>query len=79
MELWIRSQDRDYLEKVEKIYFWKVSHGQYAIEGNGELGRYKTEKRALEVLDEIQRLMKASLIDKNLDGYGIVIYEMPKE
>ena len=79
MELWIRSQDREYLEKVEKIYIWKNSFEEYQIDGKSELGTYKTKKRALEVLDEIQRLMIASLVDKNLDGYGVVIYEMPKE
>lgn len=70
MELWVRSQDRDYLEKVEKIYFWKNSFGQYQIESNGsELGTYKTKERALEVLDEIEHFIAT---ESN-------VYEMPEE
>ena len=57
MELWIRSQDREYLEKLEKIYLWKNSFGEYKIDGKSELGTYKTKERALEVLDEIQKLL----------------------
>lgn len=74
MELWVRSQDRDYLEKVEKIYFWESSFGKYQIESNGELGIYKTKERALEVLDEIQRY----ILLPNTDNSAYV-YEMPKE
>ena len=41
MELWIRSQDREYLEKVEKIYIWKNSFEEYQIDGKGELEHIK--------------------------------------
>ena len=57
-----------------KIYIYFITDGRSCV-----LGEYDTNERALEVLDEIQRLMIASLVDKNLDGYGVVIYEMPKE
>ena len=81
MELWIRSQDRECLMKVDRVDY-DLSSGEHRIVVNGYetlLGSYSTKERALEVLDEIQRLMIASLVDKNLDGYGVVIYEMPKE
>lgn len=58
MDLWVRSQDREYLEKIEKIYVWEAAHEDYRIEGKSELGTYKTQKRALEVLDEIERPIK---------------------
>ena len=67
MELWIRSQDRENLLKVEKIFYFNTcpemeSTGRNVIlnkEWIGEkncieLGEYKTKERALEVLDEIQ-------------------------
>lgn len=89
MELWIRSQDRDYLEKVEKIYLWENSFKEYQIDGKSELGTYKTKKRALEVLDEIQKIIGWLQIDmkhitvgdcKNLKGgFEDYVYEMPKE
>ena len=86
MELWIRSQDKINLIKLNHIYVdVPLLNGSTAIIGllsgktNRVLGYYRTKERALKVLDEIQRLMKASLVDKNLDGYGVVIYEMPNE
>jgi len=79
MELWIRSQDRSELFKVSKL---KASGGAYTIatikdvETDIGLGYYKSKKRALEVLDEIQwELSKRDLGQPNYTG----IYEMPKE
>lgn len=66
MELWIRSQDRSNLKKVNNIYVEKITkdydswvgniHSRpYVITSdNGNLGFYATEERALEVLNEIQ-------------------------
>jgi len=75
MDLWIRSQDKLLLTKIDYI----VINGSDFFNQNQLIGTYSSYERALEVLDEIQRLIKASLVDKNLDGYGVVIYEMPKE
>lgn len=74
MELWIRSQDKEYLEKVEKIYMWGNAPDGYVIESKGELGTYKTKERALEVLDEI-----TDFIDGLNKTNTITIYEMPEE
>lgn len=68
MELWIRSQDKSSIVKVDNLY---VSVGNYIcyyvekgkeVSGtyyrpSGELGRYETKERALEVLNEIQRII----------------------
>ena len=101
MDLWIRSQDKEILVKVEYLeYFYNKVH--YANEEKPReehhnigtyisneqfiiLGEYKTEQRALEVLDEIQK--KINLINLGHDlGSPMVdlknpsyIYEMPKE
>lgn len=67
MELWIRSQDKEALIKVDKIFYWNTcpempNTGKHYL-GNKEwvgnadytkLGEYKTKERAIEVLDEIQ-------------------------
>ena len=67
MELWVRSQDKEALIKVDKIFYWNTcpempNTGKHYL-GNKEwvgnadytkLGEYKSKERALEVLDEIQ-------------------------
>ena len=77
MELWIRSQAKSRLIKVNNILTYKFDDGNYGIQINGEcfVGEYKTKERALEVLDEIQELMR-SLTDSDLK---IIQYEMPQE
>ena len=84
MDLWIRSQDRDYLEKVEKIYLWENSFGDYQIDGKSELGTYKTKERALEVLDEIQTQLVTLNYQYLHRGEHFIatesnVYEMPEE
>lgn len=68
MELWIRSQDREKLVKInDKIY---CEHSEEPLDEYGDvlyfydistdadiLGTYSTEERALEVLDEIQNIL----------------------
>lgn len=72
MELWIRSQDKNSLMKVESLYsdifqeedFWKI----YNVSDDTVLGSYKTKKRALEVLDEIQSIIIGKyMCDINLE------------
>lgn len=76
MELWIRSQDRGSLVKVDNLYVSVGNYICYYVEKgkeipntyyrpSGELGRYKTKERALEVLDEIQNILEPQLIIKN--------------
>lgn len=56
MELWIRSQDRECLMKVDRVDI-DLTNGTYKIKANAFeviLGEYEYKSRALEVLDEIQ-------------------------
>ena len=63
MELWIRSQDRDYLIKVKSLVIEESNYNIYQIFGDSRyLGKYKTKERALEVLDEIQALLKPKVL-----------------
>ena len=75
MELWIRSQDRESLVKVDNLYVSVGNYICYYVEKgkevpntyyrpSGELGRYATKERALEVLDEIQNILKPKTIIK---------------
>ena len=66
MELWIRSQDKLKLFNNCNLYINTTFVDEFAIEDlNNEsikLGTYKTKKRALEVLDEIQNILKPKYI-----------------
>ena len=100
MELWIRSQDRESLVKVDNLYISVGNYICYYVEKgkevpntyyrpSGELGRYATKERALEVLDEIQELfIKKDIVKSELNKDGLtmvsmpitcIVYEMPKE
>lgn len=81
MELWIRSQDKSSIVKVDNLYVSVGNYICYYVEKgkevpgtyyrpSGELGRYKTKERALEVLDEIHKC----IIDKEvLDGCNNIL------
>lgn len=83
MDLWIRSQDKSSIVKVDNLY---VSVGNYIcyyvekgkeVSGtyyrpSGEVGRYETKERALEVLNEIQTILETRTVPQ-------MVYEMPLE
>lgn len=61
MELWIRSQDKKCLMPVNRIDI--DTNGKTIVINGFEtiIGKYETEERALEVLDEIQQKIKTLL------------------
>ena len=81
MELWIRSQDKSSIVKVDNLYVSVGNYICYYVEKgkevpdtyyrpSGELGRYETKERALEVLDEIHKC----IVDKEvLDGCNNIL------
>lgn len=103
MELWIRSQDKEKLVKCNDIAIMTDSEDGKNIRGYKivgyfdknteyeELGFYTSKKRALEVLDKIQKIFVfdtefqgsyqwidmqiKGLIAKSMIGY---VYQMPK-
>lgn len=60
MELWIRSQDKKDLICTRRIYVHEntIRTNVYEAIGFAILGKYKTNERALKVLDEIQSLLQ---------------------
>lgn len=61
MELWIRSQDKIKLVKVNYVYIMESDnhftiYGE-TIDSSPIIGTYKTKERALKVLDEIQNII----------------------
>ena len=89
MELWIRSQDKKTLRLVEMLDIFEISDEEgtdFVIEECGtDIGNYKSEKRALEVLDEIEDLIMGKTLEKHINKFDtynsekIKVYEMPKE
>lgn len=97
MELWIRSQDKEVLLNIKGIQYQNyklvenetveanILIGLYNYYDNEILGEYETKERALEVLDEIKRL----ITDLQCLNYGIKndefcsyrpnVYEMPEK
>lgn len=75
MELWVRSQDKTFLRKVNTIGivegkdFWSIDENLTV-----SFGKYKTKERALEVLDEIQNY----ILLPNTDNSAYV-YKMPEK
>ena len=67
MNLWVRSQDKRILQKVDNIYL-NANYDNRRICTNdsrdyeSDLGEYKTKERAIEVLDEIQNILKPKMI-----------------
>lgn len=68
MELWIRSQEKNRLTKVDDLYIVHDNNNFCDYIGNnmvGHLAKYTKQGRALEVLDEIQSKIKALIYLKN--------------
>lgn len=78
MNLWVRSQDKRILQKVDNI-FLDANYENKRIStydgDNTELGTYKTKERAIEVLDEIQDLLQNAYIG----NANRIVYQMPKD
>lgn len=79
MELWVRSQRKTCLMKINKIRINKDEKWQ--IESFNEdnytttiLGEYKSKKRALEVLDEIQNSILGILTLEDIEEQEIKEY-----
>ena len=86
MNLWIRSQDKSSIVKVDNLYVSVGNYICYYVEKgkevpgtyyrpSGELGRYKTKERAIEVLDEIQDLLQNAYVG----NVNRIVYQMPEK
>ena len=88
MELWIRSQDKGCLMKINRVDYdlSNSEHRIYVNSYNTLVGHYETKERALEVLNGIhQRLIDLQTLEIAPDFYKTTkrdldcVYEMPKE
>lgn len=96
MKLWIRSQDREILIKIDNVGISNenlvlgnlVSDDNKSVCDYWILGQYKTKRRALEIIDEIQEFIeKQGTNEINIDDNGLPngvrhygnVYQMPEE
>ena len=82
MDLWIRSQDREMLCKAECVDLMHDTSGYAKVFLNGKfpdliVGAYEN-KRALEVIAEIQEALENRICFENYNAMNIV-FKMPKE
>jgi hypothetical protein len=64
MELWVRSQNKETLAKVDNLNIDKDDYSIYAQAQTYQIvfGTYKSKERALQILDEIQNILKPKMI-----------------
>lgn len=96
MDLWIRDQDRTTLMKLRRIDVQDCYIICHEDDGYDDhivyMGKYETEERALEVLDEIQNFIENNYessipsCNNNMIANGKIVlktrrivYELPKE
>ena len=91
MDLWIRSQDKRKLVKSGylTLFLSDTTWFIYTDTNTGEpfeIGKYKTEERALEVLDEIHKRLERCFEYDSRASYSMEtsvfsnkVYQMPKE
>lgn len=89
MELWIRSQDKNVLQKTNALFIANTDKNIFSIIDNENMtkyGTYSTKERTLEILDEIQNLIQQSMnfiinqhIDFDNDGEGLIGCNILKE
>ena len=88
--MWIRTQDKEILGSFQVFYIDENMSDEIVIIGcDGhvhvndkvmslfELGTYKSKERALEVLDEIQKLLIA--MPRTEIPFNNIVYQMPEE
>lgn len=90
MELWVRSQDKEKLLKINGLQYQNcklvenetveanILIGFYSSYENEILGEYETKERAIEVLDEIQNFMRDYACVKKINRLGGEIDMIPK-
>ena len=76
MELWVRSQDKEVLMNINHLYLSDNSIVGYCQSTftSPILGKYKTKKRAIEILDEIQDLLQNAYVG----SLNRIVYQIPE-
>ena len=78
MCIWVRSQDKEILMKVDNINLGPNRLFTFVggVTTSFTLGTYKSKERAIEVLDEIQKLLIA--MPRTEIPFNNIVYQMPE-
>lgn len=89
MDLWIRSQNKTELIKVNNLKIAFYNGNYYIVTGieEKELGKYCSYSRAKEILDEIQKIWDFKIKNESYEMVNLIIkanmlpkvYQMPEE
>lgn len=83
MQLWIRSQNKKQLAEITGIILEDNEIRGFTNQKDYyELGKYKTVERALEVLDEIQNILKPKIIytqKEPIETYELGVYQIKQD
>lgn len=83
--MWVRTQDKEILMKVDNINLGinvdtkgpnRLFTFVDGVTTSFTLGKYKSKERAIEVLDEIQKLLIA--MPKTEIPFNYIVYQMPE-
>ena len=88
--MWIRSQNKKILSKVNEVLICTMDDNKYFIEGfwdrgSDTLGIYSSEEKAFAVLDEIQRAVESAKVYStnrvsnvySMSNEYVAVYQMP--
>lgn len=88
--MWIRSQNKKILSKVNEVLICTMDDNKYFIEGfwnrgSDTLGIYSSEEKAFAVLDEIQRAVESANVYStnrvsnvySMSNEYVAVYQMP--
>lgn len=79
--MWIRSQDKKMLVKVDMIELLDYENSIVAYNSIkfANLGKYSTKEKALKVLDMIQQCVSGFTDDEVDEYYQYGVFQMPQE
>lgn len=80
--MWIRSQNREVLMKADEVFYEKdpICEEYDLHSGNELLGTYKSKKRCIEVIGEIQLFLNGFIKKHNeLVEHHMGVFEMPEK
>ena len=80
MELWIRSQDKESLRKINAFHIGETNDKRISIidDDYNTIAFYNSKERALEVLNKISKLVENAMYHTQLNN-EVLFYQMPEE
>ena len=82
MKLFVRSQNREFMEELTGAYYVWEDNTSHCILGSKKLllGKYDTREQALKVLDEMEKFIghDTEMLVITNDNRPFIVYRMPE-